>query len=274
MAFLPYSIRGEDNYNDEFSILENVQGSELKDPELLETSEDNETIDYTELVKEHAFIGEYPYDAIIEGLEEQFSDYMHLEDDNTNYVDVFYNQLEKSYAAITDDEEEHPEEKRSVLDSILNKFIDTMAELFNTRLTLTFMDIDGDMHNYDDIEYVIRKSYEFFILNARTNFLRVISAIVYPQVKDIQDDKEYFAKVNELIDSFNPLFTSIGPIEFLKYAKDEDMLDLVESNKVIGNFLRKYSPKLYQNNEFKIDIINNITTYNQFLADLQESANL
>jgi len=93
-------------------------------------------------------------------------------------------------------------------------------------------------------------------------------------VKDIQDDKEYFTKVNELIDSFNPLFTSIGPIEFLKYSKDEDMLDLVESNKVIGNFLRKYSPKLYQNDEFKIDIINNITTYNQFLADLQESANL
>ena len=57
------------------------------------------------------------------------------------------------------------------------------------------------------------------------------------------------------------------------YIKDEDMIDLFESNKVIGNFLRKYSPKLYQNEEFKIDIINNITTYSQFLADLQEASN-
>lgn len=241
---------------------------------LIEPSEDNQTIDYTELIKDSAFLGEYPYSVIIEGLEEQFSDYIHLEDDNTNYVDVFYNQLHASYEAImNDDAEEHPEEKKSVLDSILNRFIDKMADLFNKRLTITFMDIDGGMHNYDDIEYVLKKSYEFFILNAKKNFLNVISANVYPQVKDIADDKEYFNKVNELVDSFSPLITSFGPIEFLNYIKDEDMIDLFESNKVIGNFLRKYSPKLYQNEEFKIDIINNITTYSQFLADLQEASN-
>lgn len=279
MAFLPYSIRNDDGIEIQYHVenknvnndgvvtarvafdLDEVESSGI----LNDTSSTVQTIDYNELVKESAFIGDYPFDVIIEGLEEQFSDYLHLEDDNTDYVDVFYDQLQASLDAIDqDEEEEHPEEKREVLMDLQNKFIDKVSELFNRRLTITFMPIEEDTRNYEDIEYAIRIAYRFFIHGARNNFKNVISAEVYPKVKDIVDDKEYFDMVNDLVDSYSPLITSIGPEEFVNYTKDEEIKQLFDDGIIIGNFLRKYSPKLHENESLKIDIVNNITAYNQF----------
>lgn len=232
------------------------------DTPLNDTSATVQTVDYSELIKGSTFLGEYPFDTIIEGLEEQFSDYMNLDDDNTDYVDVFYNQLDASIAAINEDEEEeHIEEKMEILTNYQNEFIDKMSELFNRRLTITFMDVDGDTRNYDDIEYVLRTAYRFFILNARQNFMDVIVSEVFPSVKDIIEDNEYFQEVNSLVDQYSPYITTIGPVEFVKYTGDEEILSLLEEGRIVGNFLRKYSPNLRKNESFKIDIINHITTH-------------
>ena len=280
MAIVPYSI-GEAaanmNVNEPIPPLK-PSPSVSFDIDEEESALDNlssadQPIDYSELVKDSTFIGQYPYETIIEGLEEQFADYINLEDDNTNYVDVFYDQLHASFEAINTDEEEHPQEKKMVLQNLQDKFIEKMAMLFEQRLTITFVDIDGGMSNYDDIEFVLRRSYEFFILGARNNFLTVMAADIYPKVKDIENDREYFNTVNDLVDSHSPLITSFGPIEFLKYRNDREMIELFENGKIVGNFLRKYSAKLYNNETFRIDIVNHITAYQQFMGDLNDSVN-
>ena len=54
-------------------------------------------------------------------------------------------------------------------------------------------------------------------------------------------------------------------MEFLRYIDDNEVFELFNSNKVNGNFLRKYSPKLYQNEDLKVEIINEITLQNVFM---------
>jgi hypothetical protein len=37
-----------------------------------------------------------------------------------------------------------------------------------------------------------------------------------------------------------------------------EVLELYEASKVVGNFLKKYSPKLYANEEFKMELVSYI----------------
>lgn len=233
--------------------------------------EESTEYDYFEIITSNAFQGNIPYNTIIEGLENQFIDYINMED-MTNFVDVFYDQLHASYEIINSNEdEEHPTELFEALNNLQDKFIDTLSDLFEQRLTITFVDLLGDIRNYDDIEFVLRRSYEFFILGAYNNFKTVITAYVFPKVNNITDDKEYFKMIRELISSFNPLITSFGPTEFLQYRGEKEILEMYENGKIIGNFLRKYSPKLYDNEEYECEIINHITSIQAFSKDLNES---
>ena len=52
-------------------------------------------------------------------------------------------------------------------------------------------------------------------------------------------------------------------MEFLKYRGDQEIIQFFENGKVVGNFLRKYTPKLYQNEEFEVELINYITMVQQ-----------
>lgn len=227
--------------------------------------------DYSDIIKDAAFIGDVPLESILEGLDEQFNDYINM-DDKTNYVDVFYDQLHTSYESVNSSEEElHPNEVIEALDEIQQTFIGKLAELFKTRLTLSFGDLEGEAIDYDDIEFVFRRMYEFFILGARDNFKTVIAADIVPKVAGIIDDREYFNKVEELVMSHNPLITSIGPMEFLRYRNDVEVIEMFDNGKVVGNFLRKYTPKFYQNEEYRVDVINHITMIQQFKTDLVES---
>lgn len=230
-------------------------------------------IDYKDMVSDNVFKGEYPFDTILEGIESQFVDYINMEDKN-NYLDIFYTQLHKSYEEVrADEEEEHPVEIIDALNELNKKFVDTVVELFDKRLTLHFPSIESETSISDnDVEFILRRSYEFFILGARDNFKTVITADIIPRVKDITDDREYFKTVNQLMEMYSPLITNIKPIDFLKYRNDLEMIELFENNQIVGNFLRKYTPKLFQNDEYMVVIINHITMIQQFKMDIVDSA--
>lgn len=233
---------------------------------------DDEVVDYNDIIKASAFVGDCPFDTIIEGLIEQFNDYINIED-KTNWMDVYYTQMHNSRETVrTNVDEDHPNEIMEVLDELQTKFITKVCDLFKERLTISFMDVESESTDYNDLEFVFRRMYEFFILGARNNFKTVIAADVTPKVSDIKDDREYFDRVQELVMTYSPLILSMGPVDFLKHRNDVEIIEMFDNGKVVGNFLRKYSPKFYQNEEFMVEVINYITMIGNFKADLVESA--
>ena len=228
----------------------------------------NGIIAYGETIAESAFIAEMPFKEIINGLVEQFRDYINIED-TTNYVDIFYNQFNNSIKAVmNNDEEDHPQEILEVLDNMKSKFIETIFDLFETRLTITIITVDDPLTEEDECEYVIRLLYEYFILNAKDNFKAVIAKNMIPNIGIINKDDEYYERIDKLLNDYDPLIRCITPTEFIQYTKNNEILELFENGQVAGNFLRKYSAKLYQNEEFKIDIITNITTIQNLKEDM------
>lgn len=227
--------------------------------------------DYAEMIEQDAFEGDFPLNTIIEGITNQFNDYINMED-RTNYVDVFYTQMYKSRESVRQyDGHEHPNEIMEALDKTYTTFITTLTELFRERLTLTIADVEDGALESPDNEFVFRRLYEFFILGAKENFKSVFASDILPKVQGIQNDTEYFNRVQELVNLNSPLITSIGPMDFLKLRNDAEIIEMFENGKIAGNFLRKYSPKFYQNEEFLVEIINYITMIQQFKSDVVDS---
>ena len=212
------------------------------------------SVDYSQLIQQEAFVGDMPYDAIVEGITDQFNDYIQMED-TTNFVDVFYDQLHASYESLDKDEEEnHRTEFKEVLDKIHQEFVEFMAKQFEERLTLTIMMLESESLDYDDLEFIIRRLYEFFILGAKNNFKVVIATDINARFKDVtEDDNAYFK-----------------PTEFLKIRGDMEIAELFDNGQVVGNFLRKYSPKFYQNEEFQVEVINYVTMTGQLGKELAD----
>lgn len=224
--------------------------------------EEGQITDFSQLINEHAFLGEYPAQTIFEGIQTQFEDYINISD-KTNYVDIFFNQMDISLEATTLVYEEHPKETKDVLLALYHQFVDHLRNLFETRLTITIPELVSDTVCSEDLEYIIRRLYEFFILDARNNFKVVISKDLNKQLDKGAND--YFQQIQELINNtYSPLITSITPAEFLRYRGDTEIINLFENSQVVGNFLRKYSPKLYQNEEFSIELVNYITSVKEF----------
>ena len=224
--------------------------------------------------KETVFLGAYSFDTIKESIENQFNNYIELSDD-IDYVSIFYRQLEQSLSELRYDDEQHPEEKRDLLDAVYNEFIDFIATLIQRRLNITIRAYDeGDIYNLD-LRDTIKQIYSFFILNARRVFKNVILMDSIKSVEDIGDDDETFFHIIETrMEDYDPLFTSMDVPTFLLYAKNDEMYELFETNVVSGNFLKKYSPKFYQNQDFKLDVINAIVLYQQFHDDVQRLADI
>lgn len=247
----------------------NILNKEEENTPIDELSLADQTIDYTDMIAESAFIGDIPYDTIKEVITEQFNDYINM-DDETNYVDLFYEQLYTSYEKVrSDDSEEHPMEIIDALDKIKEDFIEMMTDLFDQRLTI-HLSIDDKLTSDDDIEYVIRRLYEFFILDAKNNFKVVIAKDMIPKLKNIEDDREYFNKVRSELSNYSPLIICMGADKFLSYKGDEEVQEIFNDGKATGNFLRKYSAKLYQNEEFEVEIINYITLLNDFRKEITD----
>lgn len=246
----------------------------LEDNDVEDDYEDDyedEIIDYTDMIKENAFVGDIPFNTILEGITEQFSDYINLEDKN-NYVDIFYDQWNMSMKIVeSDDEEDHPQEIKEALENIKNEFIDKIHELFKQRLTITILAVDDESTpDVDELELVIRELYEFFILNARNNFKNAITISINLRlsidnvINEDTSDKEFFNKVNMLLDNYSPLVTCMTPRNFLEYNQRDDIIELFDEGQVSGNFLRKYTAKLYQNEEYKVELINHILMSQMF----------
>lgn len=226
-------------------------------------------IDYGLMVAESVFLGDMPFVEIINGIKEQFEDYINIED-KTNYVDIFYTQLQESINATNDDEEDHPIEINEVLDNMKDTFVNIMKDLFQLRLTISIMTIDDETTPEDEIELSIRILYEYFILGARNNFKTVIQKDMIPKIGMIPNDQDdiYFQRVEELLREYDPIVTCITPTEFIQFTGNNDILSMYDDGQVVGNFLRKYSAKLYKNDEFKTEIINSIIITQNLKEDL------
>lgn len=239
-----------------------------------EPSAADQVIDYMDLIRQNAFIGPYPLDVIIKSLKDQFNNYINLDSNPVDYVDIFYDQWHASMDAINDEDEEHRTELNDVLSSILEEFLSEITTLFQRRLTISFDQYDGAFDDYDILEMDLRAAYEFFILNARDNFKTVISKDIisritssYPDMSP--DDYRYMETIRSYFKLYDPLVIAMPPEEFIKMCpNNEDIQGMYEDGSINGNFLRKYTAKLYQNDDFVIDIINYIVICQQFGRDV------
>ena len=255
--------------SNDFPFTEAVNRGDISplDPfSLDDLSENDEPMEYTELIMNSAFIGTYPIDTILESITEQFKDYIGTED-RTNYVDIFYRQLHESYKVADDEEEGHPVEIKDVLEWVYGRFVDTMQSLIEQRLGLS---IDEQITDEETLEYIFKRVYEFFILNARNNFKRVISKDINSKIATvIEDDKTFIETIESMLRYYSPLMIALEPIEFLKLAGDERMEEIFRSGQILGNFLTKYSAKLYQYDDFKADIISNIIMVHDLKEEIE-----
>ena len=245
----------------DFPFMESVSKGELPDPRedgLNNRSDGEENVDYTELIQSEAFIGEYPLTSILEGITAQFEDYIGTED-TTNYVDTFYTQLRNSRQVIIDDPgEEHPTEYMDVLRNIEEKFLSHVETLFSTRLAVSFTDVSEIDLNPEDEQYIITELYQFFILDARKNFKTVITKDLLPTLRRTQDDRAFYQDLEVRLHNYSPLVIAVGPMEFLTLAGADKVHGLFESGRVVGNFLKKYSPKLYAHSDYDSDLKSHI----------------
>ena len=244
---------------------------ELQNDYINNGSSGDEPMDYSELIEKEALKGEYPFDVIQEGIETQFNNYINIED-KTNYVEVFYNELENSYIALERDEEEfHKVELKEILDKMYDRFEAFMARLFNQRLSLTIMALENEEDDEDEVKFAIKTLYEYFILNARSNFLNAISKDIKSKIHTlITDDREYFDTIRSMLTEYSPLVIAMGPVEFRAYNANKDVDELFNTGKISGNFLRRYTPKLYDNEDLEVEIINQITLSQSLRRDLED----
>ena len=215
--------------------------------------------------REVVFLGSYPLETIIESIRTQFEDYINLED-KTNYLEIFYTQVIKSYQAIYSDEgNENPQEMIEALENIYDQFMDMMVSQFETRLGIGISGIDEGQISNDDVYYILSRMYEYFILKARNNFKIAIATSLITTVRSMMNteniDDTFFQKLQELLEAYNPLITNIEPLQFITFTGDREVRELFLTDRIVGNFLMKYSPKLYQNEDLAVEIINYVTAY-------------
>ena len=219
---------------------------------------------YSDIYGEGVFEGTTPFESILEGIEDQFADYVNLID-RTNYVDIFYKQYYASLDILNNDDSiEYPQDLKDKLDQMYNQFIGTLQQLFESRLTITIPVIEEGHLYRNEVEPILRKLYEFFILSARTNFKIVIGKDLLEFIEC--SDVEYDLEVK--MDDYSPFFKSITPLRFLDIRKDTEISEMFNENQFVGNFLRKYSPKLYQNEDLKSEILNYVNTVISFKKEV------
>ena len=243
-----------------------------KDSELLnnELQEDGQPSDYSEIIQNAVFLGATPFETIKESIRNQFSDYITRED-TRDYVDAFYTQWKDSVDSITI-EEEYPDDKLDVLYRMKDEFISFMEDLFETRLAITISVVDNAETDEDELELALRRLYEFFILNGRTYLKYAISTSIAKSIKYvIEDDSQFFNTVRDMLAQYSPFILALSPLEYIKTVgkmyEADDVQELFESGQITGNFLRKYSPKLYQNDDLECEIISDITMWNEWQKD-------
>lgn len=240
--------------------------------ENLEDLNEDGVVDYTDFIMQQVFVGDTPYTTIKECIQEQFEDYINMED-TTNYVDLFYDQYDASAKVIEEDEndensEGHIDERKEALLNYKYNFISFMSNLFKQRLMISIVLVEDEKLDDEDIEVIIRSLYEFFILNACNNFKVVIAKDMEDKLVGYTDEKSLIDLIIKNLGDYVPLFRNMTPTKFLELRKEETIAQMYDECTVTGNFMKKYTPKLYQNEEFKSDLINYIIMVKEFKEDL------
>ncbi len=236
------------------------------DENTTENSFADEPVDYTGYMKDAVLVGEYPFEVILEGLRNQFSNYISTEDTN-DYVDIFYNEYHESIRLA--EEQDFPDDIREALDTYLDKFHAHIKSLFYTKLAITIMDLEGEEIDMTSVETSIRELYTFFILNAKSNFMKVISKSSYKEIDPNLEDRAFYNRIREVLTAYSPIVLAVGPMEFLRYCEADTIYELFDTGRVVGNFLRRYSPRLYQNELFEAEIVAQITSIIDLHRDLK-----
>lgn len=239
------------------------------DPAIDDTELD-EPIPTEEVVTVNAFVGQIPYDVLMEGINNQFTDYIGLED-KTNYVEIFYKQWNESYSSAEDEYEEHPSEVKDYLDDLKEQFTLNMQSLFNTKLALSI----PDNTEPEQMEIIIHTVYEGLVLNAKKNFMTAITKDVLSKINTQlpanYTDDQWYDTIRSMLEGYSPIVVEIDPDTFLRYIGNDDLFTMYQDGQITGNFLRKYSPRLFQNEEFEIELISNITLTKDVKEDLYAS---
>ena len=233
--------------------------------------DDDKPIDRSDIIQDRAFRGDFSYDAIKEAIINQTNDYMNIEDTN-DYISIFFTQYHQSCDFVLNDElDEYKDDAIEYLNNLKTNFEDFMTGLFEKRLNIFINDERLDEYGY---EWLLGRLYHFFFIEARDNFKTCISLDVVNRMTNHAElsDKEYFDTIQDLMSLYTPLLT-MTPTEFLKYRGDDDITDLFENGVVSGNFLIKYSPKLYANDEFQVELINHIVMIQTMEEDNNEQSN-
>lgn len=232
-------------------------------------NEHDAVINFDEYNEESVFLGEYPFEVILEGITSQFENYIGNED-TTNYVEIFYVQYHESIDYLNGDDIDNPDLKKEILYRRLDEFISKIAELFEVRLNISIADIDKGDLNLDKVEYIIMVLYDFFIMNARKNFLTVISKDIGNKINTIiEDNRTLMSTIDDMMRFYSPLIIDLSPIEFLRYINNKDVTELFENCEFTGNFLMKYSPRLYQFPEYEVEIVSQIISILELKEDLK-----
>ena len=198
----------------------------------------------------------------MESITKQTEDYINL-DDELNYVDVFYQEWESSMKAAETSTDLNGDELKEVLNDMRAKFEFSVAELLSSRLAISIPAIESDVADLTNIDEIIREVYTYFILGANDNFRRAIIADISSKHKTVKDSEENIIKlVQSMLGAYSPIVREMSPQDFLKYTKAENIITMYDEGKISGNFLRKYSCKLYQNEAYEanlvVDIVNAI----------------
>lgn len=244
---------------------ESVDNDNDNNDALNDASLSDEPVSYTEYISPVALVGKYPFEVIIEGLRNQFANYISTEDRN-DYVDIFYeeynNALKLKY------EQDFPEEYTEAVNKYMDNFLAVIYELFSTKLAITLTELDDSAPTSDSVEMSIRKLYTFFILNARDTFKKIITKAVINKIDPSLDNRAFYAAVRKEIEPYSSAIVIIRPTEFLAMCGETDIINMFNTGIVSGNFLRKYTPRLYKNEEYECELIAHITSIIEYKKDL------
>lgn len=232
---------------------------------------DDGVVDTVQLARDVVFVGDF--DDITASIIHQFENYISTED-RTNYIDIFIEDLNESYRRLNDGEIDIDyDDATEALDIMFQEFIGIVRSLISRRLALGINDNGENLYSDAEIVEILNRVYEYFILRAPHNFKVAIAndveRTIGPRPKTTEPDVSYFNRVIMAMGNYSPLITSITPEDFLKFTADPETIRLFEECVVVGNFMEKYTPKLYENELFTIELINYITSKALFEEDLE-----
>ena len=223
-----------------------------------EYDEELEIVSFQDALRSTVFFSDYDLDVLEEFIEDQFTNYTKGED-TTNYFEDTIQAFKYSEEVIEVEFDEYTQERRQALTEMYDEFIDFMVLLIEKKLKISIPDYEPERLPKEDLEYIIDEIYKFFILNARKNFRTFITNSVIEELSDelIKDSGEYYNRATEVIQNYFSILP-ITPEEFLLKLKQDQLLELYSDGRIAGNFLQKYSPKLYRHDDLLVDILTQI----------------